>query len=263
MDFQLYYSEIKNKLKKYSDVVYYMPMSNNEIVEMEKIIGYTIKPLYREYLSAFGMTQDVFEMLRINMESFIADFNCIKNTLKGYLPISVNWGQENTILLINNNDLEDDFIHFVKVDENDNIGQVKKLKLFTTVIEDAILNLAKMHKYKCHNEDKINNIEFAILGNDFTSFIEVFKNEGLKQCSDWGTEYYPKDIYGVEIAIFELYNNEILIERDINCLQYSFEIEEPILIDVTKSIIYKIEQILKLKGIKYEKNESNLIENEY
>ena len=39
--------------KKFSDVVYYEPMPDNEILDMEKVIGKSIKPLYREYLSAY------------------------------------------------------------------------------------------------------------------------------------------------------------------------------------------------------------------
>ena len=73
--------------KKFSDVVYYEPMSDNEILDMEKVIGKSIKPLYREYLSAFGMTQDIFDGIGTSCESFMEDFDFIKDSLKDYLPI--------------------------------------------------------------------------------------------------------------------------------------------------------------------------------
>ena len=78
MDYKKFYKEIQNRLRKYSDVVYYEPKPDNEILDMEKVIGKSIKPLFREYLSAFGMTQDAFDWLVTSYESFLEDFDFIK-----------------------------------------------------------------------------------------------------------------------------------------------------------------------------------------
>ena len=70
MDYSKYYKEIKEKLIEFSKVVYYEPMTEDKILEIEKKIGQSIKPLYREYLLTFGMTQDVFEKLITDIDSF-------------------------------------------------------------------------------------------------------------------------------------------------------------------------------------------------
>ena len=41
MDCKAYYTEIKDKLDRFSDVVYYIPMSTDELMDFEKQIGQT------------------------------------------------------------------------------------------------------------------------------------------------------------------------------------------------------------------------------
>ena len=72
----------------------------------------------------------------------------------------------------------------------------------------------------------------------------------------------PENIFGDEVSIFELFDDDIIIERDDDNSQYRFELEEPILIDREKSIILKTERLLNVQRIKYEKIECKLIENE-
>ena len=134
MDYKKYYKEIKERLKKNSDVVYFEPMSNNEILDIEERTGDTIKPLYREYLSVFGMSQDVFDELKTDIFTFFEDFEFIKDSLKDYLPIFSEIDEEDTVYLINNKDLQDDFVYIVKVDINDKIGKIRKLKPFQQII---------------------------------------------------------------------------------------------------------------------------------
>ena len=167
MDYKFFYKEIKNKLEKFSDVVYYEPMSNNEILDIEKTIGKTINPLYREYLSIFGMVQDIFYELRTSIDSFLEDFEFIRDSLKDYLPIYSDIDEEDTIYLISNKDLLDDFVYIVKVDSNDKIGEVRRLKPFHQIIKESISDLEKNYKDRCPNKYKVNNAEFTIPGNDF------------------------------------------------------------------------------------------------
>ena len=260
MDYTKFYKEIKNKLEGFSDVVFYEPMSNNEILDIEKTIGKTINPFYREYLSTFGMVQDIFDELRTSIDSFIEDFEFIMDTLKDYLPIHSDIDEEDTIYLINNKDLLDDFVYIVKVDSNDKIGEVRRLKPFHQIIEESISDLENNYKDRCPNKDKVNNAEFTIPDNDFPAFVDIFKKEGLKQKTEWRPKYYPENIFGDEVAIFELFNNEIIIERNDDFSLYRFELEEPILTDREKSIIRKTAQLLKVQRIKYEKMECKLIE---
>ncbi|MCD4793215.1 MAG: hypothetical protein K8R54_08295 [Bacteroidales bacterium] len=262
MDYKKYYKEVKERLKEFSDVIYFESMSNNEILDIEKKTGNTIKPMYRDYLSVFGMGQDVFDELKTDIFTFFEDFEFIKDSLKDYLPIFSEIDEEDTVYLINNKDLQDDFVYIVKVDINDKIGKIRKLKPFQQIIEESVSKLKNNHKDRCPNKDKVKNTEFIIQGCDFLAFIEIFKKEGLKQRTDWKPKYYPENIFGDETAIFELFNDEIIIERDEDNSQYRFELEEPILTDKIKSIIHKTEQLLNIQKIKYDKIECKLIENE-
>ncbi len=135
--------EIDKRLEVFSDVVFYEPMSENEILDIEKRIGQTIKPLFRQFLLVFGMTQDIFDDLKTNLEIFYDNFDFIKDSLKGYLPIFHHEDDEDEMYLLNNEDLLDDFIYKVSVDRNDNIGKVKKEKTFHQIIEEALSNLKK------------------------------------------------------------------------------------------------------------------------
>jgi len=262
MDYKKYYKEVKERLSKFSDVVYYEAMSNDEILAIEEKISVTLKPLYREYLLTFGMTQDIFEKLSIYLDSFIEDFDFIKDSLKGYIPIFADIDEEEIIYLINNSDLQDDNVYQVEVDIDDNIGKLEILKPFQQIIEEAVSDVEKKHKDRCPNKDKVNIAESTISGDDFPAFVKLFETKGLKQKTKWGPKYYPENPLGDEVAKFEFFNDEIIIEKDDDDSQYRFELEEPILTDKTDSNILKTEQLLNSHGIKYEKTESKLIEND-
>ncbi|MGM0597905.1 MAG: hypothetical protein ACQES9_12795 [Myxococcota bacterium] len=236
-------------------------MTEDEILVMEKQIGQTIKPLYREYLLNIGLIQDAFDELEYNGDSFFEDFYFIEESLKDFLPISSGIDiEEDTIYLINNKDPQDDFVYSVNIDDDNKIGQIKKLKLFSRIIEESISKLKENHINRCHNRDKINNVEFIISGKDFPDFIEIFETEGLKQKSDWEPKYYPENIFGDEVAIFELFNNEIIIQRNEDYSKYSFELEEPILTPIEKSMIKRALKLLNVQRIKFDKIECKPIE---
>jgi hypothetical protein len=262
MDYKEYYNEIKKKLESFSEVVYYEPMTDKDVLQVEKQIGQSIKPLYREYLLTFGMVQDAFGKLVNDIDSFIDDFNFIEKTLKGYLPVSSEIEVDNAIFLINNNDLQDDYVYRVTIDSNDNIGKLKKLKPFQQIIKESITALTKNHASRCLNKDKINNTEFNLSGKDFIDLVEMVKNKELKQKTDWQPKYYPNNIFGDEVAIFELFDNEIAIERNEDHSQYRFELEESVLSARENSIIRKTVNLLKAQRIEFEKFECRLIEND-
>ena len=261
MDYKKYFQEIKIITDKYSEVVYYDPMSGNEILEIETQLGFAIKPLYRDYLVTFGLNQDIFKRLNTYTESILEDYNFIKNSLKGYLPIYSELDEQDTIFLINNSDLQDDNVYSVKISMDDKIGKIKKYKPFQKIIEKSISKLKKNHKKRCCNRDKINVTEFIIQENNFDRFLKVFELENVEQKTKWQPKYYPENTFGDEVAKFNIYDTEIIIERNEDKSEHRFDIEEPILTEITESILKKTETQLKKHNIKYNKIESKLIEN--
>jgi hypothetical protein len=259
MDYKIYYKNIEIKLKEYSDVVYYEPLTNDEILEIEKQIGKTIKPLYRDFLSTFGVVQDAFEKLQTTVDKMVKDYVFLKKPYKDYLPIFCELDVEDTYYLINNIDLLDDNVYVVKVNSNDKIGKLKKHISFQQIIEDSVSDISKNYKNRSSNNDKVNSAKFIISADDFDNFLEVFKVYGLTKISDWQPKYAPKNYFGDEVAKYELNNCEIVIQRTAEHDEYSFEVEEPILTPKDNSIIVKTEKLLKDSGIEFEKIECLLI----
>ena len=146
MQYKEYYTEIKNKLEKFSDVVYFEHLTEDEVLALENRIGQSIKPMFRDYLLAFGFTQDVFNKVVTGIGSFLEDFDFIEDTYKGYLPIYSEIGEKDKIYLINNSDLLDDFVYRVMVDESDKMGKAKKFKPFQEFIEKPLLKLNTTYK---------------------------------------------------------------------------------------------------------------------
>jgi len=262
MSYKEYYTEIKNKLEKFSDVVYFEHLTEDEVLALENRIGQTIKPLFREYLLAFGFIQDVFDKVVTDKVTFLEDFDFIEDTYKGYLPIYSEIGEKDKIYLINNSDLHDDFVYRVSVDRFDKMGKAKKFKPFQEFIEKPLAKLNTSYKRRCLNINKVNNTEFTFKEGAFVAFGEIFKNDVFKQKTKWRAKYFPDNLFGSEIAIFNLFDFEFIVERDEDGSQYFFELEEPIFIEKEKSVISKIERSLKAQNIEYKKIESKLIEND-
>lgn len=260
MEYREYYKQLKDKLSKYSEVIYFKPLSIEEVEDLEKQIGLTIKPLYREFLLAFGIVQDVFKHLQTSIETITEDYDFIKDPLVGYLPIYIEVDEEDTLFVINNNDMDDDDIYIVKIDINDVIGKPKKLKSFKELLEKELSKLEKNYKKRTRNKDKINVVEFSIKGNDFEAFVKLFKTEGLKQIQPWKPKYFPDNIFGDEVAIYNLFDEQIIIERDEDKSRYRFDLEEPVLTEPEKSIINKTIKLLNEQKIDFEKIELFLIE---
>lgn len=254
MNYKEYFDNVKKELEVYSDYIYCEPMTEADIVKIEKQLDISIKPLFREYLSSFGIVQDVFENIMNDVELFLNAYDDIAESYNNYIPIFVDLGLEDTISLLNNNDISDDYIYEVKVDSNENVGKLKKTKPFQQMIEESISLLKKNYKDRCHNNDKVNVVEFTIYDDGLTNFKKAFKEKGLKKKTKWKPKYDANNIFGDEVAIFELFKTDIIIERDQDKSQFLFELQESVFTKSKKSIIMKIDKVLKEHNVDYKKS---------
>lgn len=255
MNYKTYYQGIKEQLAKYSDVVYYEPMSEKKIQAIEKQKRLTIKPLFREYLLAFGFTQDVFENVTSLQDSWLEDVEFIEDSYPNYLPIFCDIDEEDTLYLINNVDLEDDFVYRVAIENDEPTGTKVKHRTFQSLIEEGIMDLARDHKNRFLNTEKSNVFEFKFKAKHFATFLESLKNEGLSQKTNWKAKYFPDNIFGDEVAGFVLLDKEFPIERDADCKFYEFELEESVFTKKKDSMITKTKKLLKAHKIKYKMTE--------
>jgi hypothetical protein len=259
MDYKIYYKNIEKKLEDFSDVVFYEPLSENDILKIEKQIGQTINPVYREFLLTFGFMQDVFGKLQTNVDTLFEDYNFLKRLFKNYIPIFCELDFEDTYYLINNNDIEDDYVYCVKVNNNDKISKLKKYMSFQRIIEESLTELKKDYLERTPNTEKVNNTEFVIPTKNYEEFAELCKILSLVKVSDWTPKYAPKNFFGDEVAKFQFDNIEIVVKKSAEQNEFCFEIEESILTPEEKSIILKTEKLLKDNGIEFKKNECRLI----
>ena len=275
-NYKEYYQTIVEKIQTYKDIVYFKPMTEEEIQFLETKTGFAIKPMYREFLSTIGIIQDVFPYLNnFSIDGILNDYNYTKDALPGYLPIECGDSLEETFLLINNKKIEDENIYFASFNDNREIIKFKKKGHFIKKIEESLLNLKKHSSDRCPNSEKINNTEFELKLIDFPRFLSLFKFVGIKQLTKWSPEYYPENLFDNEVAKFKFYDETIIIKRNIpdeedvddfdeeddyDDSNFSFELEEPILTKKEDSIIYKTKTILDNSNLKYEAIDIYLIE---
>lgn len=80
------------------DVVFYIPLTEDEVVELEKVIGFGFPDYYREFLLHFGFQQDFVPGLFTSKEDFIEQNDYLKESISGYLAIGDNEGEDFWVL---------------------------------------------------------------------------------------------------------------------------------------------------------------------
>ncbi|WP_121967168.1 SMI1/KNR4 family protein [Myroides sp. N17-2] len=92
------YQEIRKRLRPMQDVVFYIPLSEDEVVELEKVIGFDFPDYYREFLLHFGFQQDFVPGLFTSKEEFIEQNGYLKESMADYLMIGDNGGEDFWVL---------------------------------------------------------------------------------------------------------------------------------------------------------------------
>ena len=87
------YSEIKNKLEPFKDVIYYEALTEKEVLELEKKWNMRLRPLIREFLLDFGFCQDLVEELKMEEDEMWNNIKWLReNGLDNYIPIKTEIG---------------------------------------------------------------------------------------------------------------------------------------------------------------------------
>ena len=79
------FQEIQEKADKFSEYIYYEPLSEDEVNHFEMKIKTKIPEFYKEFLLTFGFVQDVCKELQTSKESFIDDVDSTKNQSMLYI----------------------------------------------------------------------------------------------------------------------------------------------------------------------------------
>lgn len=252
------FQEIQEKADKFSEYIYYEPLSEDEVSHFEMEIKTKIPEFYKEFLLTFGFVQDVCKELQTSKESFIEDVDFLNSNLPDYFPIKTDIGELNTIYIIKKDG--DEMVYKIYEDETEKLSKLTKYKPFRNILESSLQEIENNLEERCPNTEKINCYEFKFEGKDYENFIEIFRIVGLEQKTKWKPKYYPENYFGDEVATFTVLGIEVELERNEDKSEYHFEIDEPILTVKKNSIVENICGLLKAQRIAYEKEETLLIE---
>ena len=218
------FKELQKRVDRFSDTVYYEPMSAKEIVDFEKKIGKRLNSVYREFLSTFGLVQDILNSINTSEESILEDVEYLKDKLPDYFPIFVDVDEVDTIYLMSTLNPSSEKVYKV-IDDNEILGKIQPFKTLTELLSISILEIENEESERCPNSEKINCFEYFFESESYNDFIEVFKANGLEQLSEWHPKYYPDKIFGDEIAEFNFNGVSLHIERDEDKTEYRFEFD--------------------------------------
>lgn len=249
------FQEIQERVAKFSEYIYYKPLSEDEVNHFEMKIKTKIPRIYKEFLLTFGFVQDVCKELQTSKESIIEDVDFLNSNLPDYFPIKTDIGELTTIYLIKKDG--DEIVYKIYEDETEKLSKLTKYKSFSNILESSLQEIENNLEERCPNTEKINCYEFKFNGMDYENFIGIV---GLEQRTKWKPKYYPENYFGDEVATFTILGIEVELERDEDKSEYSFEIDEPILTVKKNSIVENICGLLKAQRIAYKKEETLLIE---
>jgi len=255
------YDLILKDIRHLKDVVYYEPLEEEEIIKIEKEWSLELRPIVREFLLQFGFTQDIVKKLKLDKEEIEEDLAFLReNELFEFFPIKTKIKKDSDIIwAIKSNQNLRDSIYEIEVDSYDNVKSIiEKKKSFSGIIRKSVKNINI--ESRCKNVDKIRLVEFKVSSSK-SKLLESLAGTQIKQITDWSNKYYPVNHFGGQIARFEMFESiNIEIQKDESELQYTFEIEEPILTQKNDSLIDETIRILRINNIEFEKITCDIIE---
>ena len=255
-----FFERIKKSIKAFEEVIYYEPLSEAELNGLEHDWDIKFRPILREFLLAFGFTQDVVKKLKMDKEGMKENLDFLKEiNLNNYVPIKSKLTlKRDLIIALKNDDLEDDYLYEIEVGSGAKFKRIqKKKRSFTDIIEKAVKGIKVKKRSK--NINKIRVTEFKITSN-LEELLLGLKESRIKQVTKWTNKYYPENPFGDMIAKFVMLEQSLIFQRDETGLLFTFDIEEPILTDRNESLIKKTSDMLEKSKLSFEKMECDLIE---
>lgn len=92
------YQVIKERLRSLEDHVFYIPLTEQEVTNLEEKVGIEFPAYYRGFLLTFGFQQDLVPGLFVSAEDFVEQNEALKESLNNYLLIGDNDGEDHWVL---------------------------------------------------------------------------------------------------------------------------------------------------------------------
>jgi hypothetical protein len=257
-----YWNEIKNQLKFYADRVFYLPLDEIYLKKIEAQIHIKFPEIYFEFLKEFGFTQDFIPEISQTEDSLVEDLAYVRECCPDFFPICIDEVSDEIWLL--KRDSSDDTIFLAPFDEESDIIPTSKGFNFRELITRSLNKVKQEYHSRTKNINKVRICEFRIEIDNFNIIINLLNKKLATRWLDrhWKDKYKP-NIFGIEVALFEIDGQIIVIEREDDnddSTVYFFEIEESVtgLRKLNKGQIIK--DILEANDIDFEFTDYGIIE---
>lgn len=256
-----YWNEIKNQLKFYADRVFYLPLDEIYLKKIEAQIHIKFPEIYFEFLREFGFAQDFVPEISQTEDSLIENLTYVRESCPDFFPICTHEDSDEIWLL--KKDSSDDTIFVAPFDEESDIIPTSKGFTFRELITKSLNKIKQEYHSRTENINKVRLCEFRIEIENFNVIINLLNKKLATRWLDqnWKEKYKP-NIFDIEVALLEIDDQKIVIERenDEEGTIYFFEIEEPVTEIRKLNKCQIIKDILEENDIDFEFIDDGIIE---
>lgn len=221
------YNDIIERLEPYKDKVFFRPLTENQIAAIESHLDKKFPTYYRQFLSTFGVRQDLVFGLYGKESDFATQYDYLPDELKpDFVGIGDNGGED--FWLINIKDPFD-----IKIYEWQHYadGDVVPLAFnFNELLENSIKELSESYSTRESNSKKSWFVQFAIETDDENKILNAIdaiktKDWKLDEVSSAGVSCFSSEI-SIKGILINFRRQEYAGWSN---PQYYFDLNEPVL----------------------------------
>jgi len=244
------YNDILDKIKPYNDKIFLLPLNEAEILELEKKIGKSFPPYFTDFLSTFGIRQDLVAELCKREQDFVSQNQFLPLSIKKhYIAIGGSTAGGDT-WVVNTDLLEDQQIYEHWHEDPQMITPLNVT--FPQLIQQNIETLIHEYDKLPFNHEKHWCVEFSIETRDEKAILQTI---GATRTKSWGhAKTYDSGVKSYE-SEFILNSKKFKFNRSEYSLwkkpSYYFNLRESIDKISDGSLIKAIDKKLRIRFKKY------------
>ncbi|MDR2223888.1 MAG: SMI1/KNR4 family protein [Flavobacteriaceae bacterium] len=174
IDYQLFLKEIL----PFEDYLFYKPLTQEEVAELESGISNTLPLYYREFLLNFGIYQDLLPGLFLSKEEWIEQNGYLYEAEQNYVMIGDNGGED--FWLLRTDDVQDRKVYNWVDDEIEETGFT-----FDDFLYRCLNNLKDDSFIQLNNKEKVLRAHLSVSTNQESELID---NLGIELIENWEEE---------------------------------------------------------------------------
>ncbi|MDR0193970.1 MAG: SMI1/KNR4 family protein [Myroides sp.] len=174
IDYQLFLKEIL----PFEDYLFYKPLTQEEVTELESSISNVLPQYYREFLLHFGIYQDLVDGLFTDKEEWIEQNGYLYEAEQNYVMIGDNGGED--FWLLRTDDVQDRKVYNLVDDEIEETGFT-----FDDFLARCLNDLKDDSFIQLNNKQKVLRAHLSV---STDQEIELIDNLGIELIENWEQE---------------------------------------------------------------------------